>query len=106
MQTKNDSVLKRLRNHANRRLVFEPGIPRHKQLSAYKRYLELENEMLKRSHRKGGSGREICQMRATMIDVVVENLFLAACDETWSHSVLYVCYCNRRLWKRRAKPSQ
>ncbi len=80
MQTKNDSVLKRLRNHANRRLVFEPGIPRHKQLSAYKRYLELENEMLKRSHRKGGSGREICQMRTTMIDVVVENLFLAACD--------------------------
>lgn len=80
MQVKNDSVLKRLRSHANKRLVFEPGIPRHKQLSAYKRYLELENEMLKRSHRKGGSGREICQMRATMIDVVVENLFLAACD--------------------------
>ncbi len=80
MQNKNDILLKRLRRHAQKRLVFDPGIPRNKQLSAYKRYLELENEMLKRSHQKGGSGKEICQMRATMIDVVIENLFLAALD--------------------------
>ena len=80
MQNKNDILLKRLRQHAQKRLIFEPGITRNKQLSAYKRYLELENEMLKRSHQKGGSGKEICQMRATMIDVVIENLFLAALD--------------------------
>ena len=80
MTETNQTVLKRLRNHAEKRLVFEPGIPRNQQLASYKRYLELENEMLKRSHRKGGSGKEICQMRATMIDVVVENLFLSALD--------------------------
>ena len=80
MANKNPETLKRLRKHAQKRLVFLPGIPRNKQLSSYKRYLQLENEMLKRSHRKGTSGKEICQMRTTMIDVVIENLFLSALD--------------------------
>jgi len=53
---------------------------RSKQLPAYKRYLELENAMLERYHRKGDSGLKVCQARAAMIDVIVENLFLAALD--------------------------
>ena len=80
MSSKNFSTLKRLRKHAQKRLVFEPGIPKNQQLSAYKRYLELENKMLKRNHRNGSSGKEICQMRTTMIDVIIENLFLSALD--------------------------
>ncbi len=80
MPPKNQSILKRLRIHAQKRLVFDPGIPRNQQLSAYKRYLELENKMLKRFHQRGESGKEICQMRAMMIDVVIENLFLSALD--------------------------
>lgn len=36
--------------------------------------------MLERMHRKGESGRELCQARAAMIDVVIENLFIAALD--------------------------
>lgn len=80
MPPKNQSILKRLRSHAQKRLVFDPGIPRNQQLSSYKRYLELENKMLKRWHLRGESGREICQMRAMMIDVVIENLFLSALD--------------------------
>ena len=79
MPPKNQSILKRLRSHAQKRLVFDPGIPRNQQLSSYKRYLELENKMLKRWHLRV-SQREICQMRAMMIDVVIENLFLSALD--------------------------
>lgn len=36
--------------------------------------------MLQRNHRKGDSGRKNCQARAAMIDVVIENLFIAALD--------------------------
>lgn len=60
--------------------MFDPGVPRNKQLPAYKRFLELENEMLKRYHRKGDSGLKVAQARAVMVDVVIENLFLAALD--------------------------
>ena len=31
--------------------------------------------MLERMHRNGDSGLELCQARAAMIDVVIENLF-------------------------------
>ena len=40
--------------------------------------VELENIMLERMHRKGESGLKVCQARAARIDVVIENLFLAA----------------------------
>ena len=80
MAIKENSYFRRLRKHAQMRLVFDPGVSRSQQLPAYKRYVELENEMLKRNHRKGGSGIKICQARAAMIDVVIENLFLAALD--------------------------
>ena len=53
-------------------------VPRSEQLPAYKRFLELENELLARDHRKGWSGRKVCLARTAMVDVVIENLFLAA----------------------------
>ena len=73
-------LFRRLRKHAQKRLVFDPGVPRNKQLPAYKKFVQLENEMLKRYHRKGDSGLKVCQARAAMVDVVIENLFLAALD--------------------------
>ena len=39
---------------------FHPGVSRSKQLPAYKRYVELENVMLERMHRKGESGLKVC----------------------------------------------
>ena len=80
MPTQENTVFKRLHTHAQKRLVFAPGVPRGQQLSAYKRFIELENEMLRRLHRKSASGLKVCQTRAAMIDVVMENLFLAALD--------------------------
>ncbi|MGC6456704.1 MAG: [protein-PII] uridylyltransferase [Coraliomargaritaceae bacterium] len=74
-------LFRRLRKHAQKRLVFDPGVSRHKQLPAYKRFVALENEMLKRYHRRGEPGLKVCHARAVMVDVVIENLFLAALDE-------------------------
>ena len=80
MPTQDTSLYKRLHKHAQKRLVFDPGVLRSKQLPAYKRYVELEKVMLERKHRQGKSGREVCQARAAMVDVVIENLFIAALD--------------------------
>lgn len=80
MPIQDNSLFRRLHQHAQKRLFFDPGVSRNKQLPAYKRYLELENVMLERMHRKGESGLKVCQARAAMIDVVIENLFLAALD--------------------------
>ena len=80
MPIQDNSLFRRLHQHAQKRLIFDPGVSRSKQLPAYKRYVELENFMLERMHRKGDSGLEVCQARAAMIDVVIENLFLAALD--------------------------
>lgn len=78
MPIQDSPLFRRLHKHAQKRLAFEPGVHRSKQLPAYKRYVELENKMLERYHRKGDSGLKVCQARAAMTDVVIENLFLAA----------------------------
>ena len=80
MPFEDNPLFRRLRKHAQKRLSFEPSVPRSQQLPAYKRFVELENEMLKRYHHKGDSGLKVCQARTAMIDVVIENLFLAALD--------------------------
>ncbi|TVP83025.1 MAG: [protein-PII] uridylyltransferase, partial [Puniceicoccaceae bacterium] len=79
-QFRDDPLFKRLYKHADKRLVFDPEIPRSKQLPAYKRFLELENKMLARYHRNGESGLRVCRARAIVLDVLVENLFLGALD--------------------------
>ena len=89
MPAQDTSLYKRLYQHAQKRLVFEPGVARGKQLPAYKRYVELEEVMLERQHRQGKPGREVCQARAAMTDVVIENLFLAALDfYTTNHGIV------------------
>lgn len=80
MPTQANPLFRRLHQHAQKRLVFDPGVSRSKQLPAYKRYMELECVMLERMHRKGDSGRKVCQARAAMTDVIIDNLFLAALD--------------------------
>jgi [protein-PII] uridylyltransferase len=89
MPIQDNPLYRRLHQHAQKRLVFDPGVSRSKQLPAYKRYVELEKVMLERLHRKGTSGQEVCQARAAMTDVVIENLFLAALDlYTTEHGTL------------------
>ncbi len=75
-----DPLFHRLHKHADKRLVFDPEIPRSKQLPAYKRFLELENKMLARDHRNGAGGLQVCRARSIVLDVLVENLFIGALD--------------------------
>ena len=63
MPIQDNSLFRRLHQHAQKRLIFDPGVSRSKQLPAYKRYVELENVMLERMHRKGESGLR-CVKRA------------------------------------------
>ena len=79
-QLNENPLFRRLHKHAQKRLVFDPGVMRSKQLPAYKRFVELESEMLKRHHRQGDSGFKDCKARTAMVDVVIENLFIAALD--------------------------
>jgi len=89
MPIQDNSIFRRLHKHAQKRLVFDPGVSRNQQLPAYKRYIQLENEMLKRHHQQGESGLKLCQARSAMVDVVIENLFLAALDlYTTEHGAL------------------
>lgn len=78
MLLQENPLFRRLHKHAQKRLVFDPGVSRTEQLPAYKRYMQLENAMLERYHRKGDSGMKVCQARAAMVDVLIENLFLSA----------------------------
>lgn len=80
MPFQDNPLFRRLHKHAEKRLIFDPGVSRSQQLPAYKRYMQLENIMLERYHRKGDSGLKVCQARAAMVDVIIENLFLAALD--------------------------
>ena len=73
MPIQDNPLFRRLHKHAQKRLVFDPGVSRSQQLPAYKRYIELENKMLKRYHKKGAPGLEVCQARAAVVDVVIEN---------------------------------
>lgn len=45
-----------------------------------KEFVRLENEMLKRYHRKGDSGFRVTKARAIVMDVIIENLYLRATE--------------------------
>lgn len=70
-----DPLFRRIRLHAQKRLTSDMALDRKDRLPKYKRFLELEDEMLRRYHEKGDSGIRVTQARSVMMDVMVENLF-------------------------------
>jgi [protein-PII] uridylyltransferase len=48
------------------------------ELSRYKAFLKVESHRLKMRHRAGGSGREVCEGRALLVDVLIRHLWHAA----------------------------
>jgi len=58
--------------------VFDPGVSRNKQLPAYKRYIELENEMLRAKEfgtlRARPSGDVVSQAERLLIRLRMERL--------------------------------
>lgn len=63
------NALARLALPANR----APG----EELARYKAFLKLENARLLMMHRGGGSGREVCRARATLLDVLLRSILEA-----------------------------
>ncbi len=47
-------------------------------LPLYQRFLKIEEHRLRLKHQAGGAGREICQRRADLVDVLLKRVFAAA----------------------------
>ena len=55
----------------------EDALP-SKELPRFKRFLKGEESRLKKLHQEGGLGREVCHVRAAIIDALIQHLFEAA----------------------------
>ena len=66
------SLAEKIEADANAKLTEkrQPG----DDLTRYKGFLKLENSRLQMLHRAGGSGREVCHGRATMLDVLLRHI--------------------------------
>lgn len=69
-----DPLFRRIRLHAQKRLKTSEVQERKERLPKYKRFLELEDEMLLRYHRKGDSGLRVSRARTVVLDVIVQQL--------------------------------
>ena len=68
----------RVRKHATQRLILKPGAKPSEILGTYKRFLKVEEQRLRMLHRAGGTGEEIAQGRAHVMDLVLEHIFNGA----------------------------
>ena len=90
-----DPLFRRIRQHAAKRLAFADTDDYASRLSMLKEFIRLEDEMLKRYHRKGDSGLRVTRARAIVMDVIIENLHVRAvarckmeCKKVSSFSIL------------------
>ena len=71
-------LLEKIESNAAERLSLPPGTLPAQELARYKRFLKVESHRLKMMHRAGASGRQVCQGRAALIDVLLRYLWTAA----------------------------
>jgi len=69
------SLLEKMEANAAARLVLPPGVLPAQELSRYKNFLKVESHRLKILHRAGAAGREICQGRAALMDLLLRYLW-------------------------------
>ena len=75
-----DPLFRRVKLHAKMRLQFTLRDPLNKRLPQLKEYLRLENEMLRRYHRKGDAGLKVAKARSIAMDVMLSELYQFAVD--------------------------
>ncbi|HEY1769754.1 MAG TPA: [protein-PII] uridylyltransferase [Chthoniobacterales bacterium] len=73
--------------HAARELAAAPTNEPAKLLPLYQKFLKIENHRLRLRHQAGGGGREVCASRATLIDILLCNIFAAASAEARSEKL-------------------
>ena len=71
-------LLKKIEATAQARLSFSPDVAAPEKLARYKNFLKIETHRLKLLHRAGADGREICQARAAILDVLLRHLWESA----------------------------
>src|SRR6266498_2682120 len=59
------------------RLPLPPNHQPSQELARYKNFLKVESHRLKMLHRAGAGGREICQARAVVLDVLLRHILEA-----------------------------
>src|SRR6266446_2317858 len=73
--SKVQGLLQKIEANAAARLKLPPGRLPAQELARYKGFLKVETHRLKISHRGGAGGREICQARASILDVLLRYLW-------------------------------
>lgn len=71
------SLAERIEADASSRLALPEKRQPGEDLARYKAFLKLENQRLEALHRGGGGGREVCQARATLLDVLLRHILEA-----------------------------
>src|SRR5215831_4563672 len=72
------ALQEKIEANAAGRLQLPAGKMPSQELARYKGFLKVETHRLKLLHRSGGSGREVCQARAAILDVLLRYLWDAA----------------------------
>jgi [protein-PII] uridylyltransferase len=71
------SLLEKIEANAQARLSLPPGHKPTDELTRYRNFLKVEAHRLKIVHRAGGSGREVCCARATILDWLLRHILTA-----------------------------
>ncbi|MBW8865619.1 MAG: hypothetical protein JF609_12005 [Verrucomicrobia bacterium] len=69
---------KKIEAAAGARLSFSPNATPAEKLARYKNFLKVEAHRLKLLHRAGASGIQVCQGRATILDVLLRHFWNTA----------------------------
>lgn len=73
-------LVEQIRADAAARLQLPPNRHPNDEQARFQKFLKLETHRLKLAHRDDGPGREICEARAAMLDLVLRYL-LQACEK-------------------------
>ena len=71
-------LIEEIQTRAAEQLEFTGAPDRERELARCKRFLKDEGARLKKLHRCGGLGREVCEARAVVIDALIVQLFKTA----------------------------
>ena len=76
------TLLEKIAASAAERLTLPPNRQPSQELARYKNFLKVESHRLKILHRAGAGGREICQARAAVLDVLLRSVLEAVRNNT------------------------
>src|SRR5881296_372925 len=76
------TLLEKIAASAAERLTLPPNRQPSQELARYKNFLKVESHRLKILHRAGAGGREICQARAAVLDVLLRSILEAVKNNT------------------------